>query len=63
MTIKEGETYLGDGLYASVQGNTIWLRAPQFVGDHTVALEPEVWEALVQFQQAMVKRLQQRRGP
>ena len=36
------ETYLGDGLYASYDGFTFWLRAPREDGDHVVALEPLV---------------------
>lgn len=43
------ETYLGDGLYASFDGYTIWLRAPREDGDHTVALEPEVLASLITY--------------
>lgn len=43
------ETYLGDGLYASFDGYTIWLRAPREDGDHTVALEPEVLASLIAY--------------
>lgn len=43
------ETYLGDGLYAHIDCGTIWLRAPRDGGDHEVALEPEVYKALLQF--------------
>lgn len=43
------EEYLGDGLYASFNGHTIILRAPRAGGDHWVALEPEVYAALVAF--------------
>lgn len=43
------ETYLGDGLYASFDGFSIWLRAPREMGDHIVALEPQVWRALVEY--------------
>lgn len=44
------ETYLGDGLYASFDGFQIWLRAPREEGDHVVALEPQVFYALVRYQ-------------
>jgi hypothetical protein len=48
--LTEGEeTYLGDGLYASFDGFTIWLRAPHEGGDHVVALEPQVYAALEEF--------------
>lgn len=45
----ERETYLGDGLYASFDGYQVLLRAPRETGDHFVALEPPVWDALVEF--------------
>lgn len=44
------ETYLGDGLYASITGPMIKLRAQQSTGvDFHVYLEPEVFEALKLF--------------
>lgn len=43
------ETYLGDGLYASLSGNSIKLRAPREGGDHVVYMEPEVYESLLAF--------------
>ena len=51
MTTYRGnpETYLGDGLYASFDGWSIWLRAPRLDGDHVVALEPAVYGSLQQF--------------
>ena len=45
MTIDIGETYLGDGLYASCDGWQIKLRAPRGDGDHVVFLEPQVLDA------------------
>jgi hypothetical protein len=47
MTVRE--TYLGDGLYASFDGFTFWLRAPREGGDHRVALEPEVLAEFLRF--------------
>jgi hypothetical protein len=48
--MSDTEVYLGDGLYARVSGpGTIWLRAPRENGDHVVALEPEVFQALCKF--------------
>ena len=41
--------YLGDGLYARFTGYSIELRAPREDGDHWIALEPDVFEALLQF--------------
>jgi hypothetical protein len=49
MTAAPQETYLGDGLYASFDGFTIWLRAPREGGDHIVALESLVYAELVRF--------------
>lgn len=45
----ERETYLGDGVYASFDGYQIWLRAPRETGDHMVALEADVYDALVAY--------------
>lgn len=50
---QQTETYLGDGLYASFDGYQIVLRAPRAQGDHYVALEPKVWEALVLFAESL----------
>ena len=49
MADQLNETYLGDGLYASFDGFMIRLRAPREEGDHWVALEPDVYQALVAF--------------
>jgi hypothetical protein len=43
------ESYLGDWLYATFDGFQITLRAPRAGGDHFVALEPEVYTALIRF--------------
>ena len=48
MTTRK-ETYLGDGLYASFDGFSVILRAPRRGGDHTVLLEPQVYEALTKY--------------
>ena len=47
--IASTETYLGDGLYCSFDGFSLWLRAPREGGDHTVALEPFVLEAFLEY--------------
>lgn len=46
------ETYLGDGLYVSFDGNMIKLRAPRMGGDHYVYMEREVWNAFLEFMKA-----------
>jgi hypothetical protein len=43
------EEYLGDGLYASYDGFSIWLRAPRSSGDHYVALEPLVFREFIEY--------------
>lgn len=45
----QNETYLGDGLYVSVDGWSLTLRAPRLGGDHYVVLEPEVMVALLKY--------------
>ena len=55
--MMEKETYLGDGLYASFDGFSIWLRAPRENGDdHVVALEPQVYAELLRFVRGLKKR-------
>lgn len=49
---EPGETYLGDGLYATYDGYHVTLRAPRITGDHYVYLDPETWAALQQFMAA-----------
>jgi hypothetical protein len=48
------ETYLGDGVYASFDGYQIWLRAD----DNRVALEPEVFHALIGYANRLRKTSQ-----
>lgn len=43
------ETYLGDGLYASFDGFSIWLRAPREHGDHCVCLEPLILKSFIEY--------------
>jgi len=43
------DAYLGDGLYASFDGYTFWLRAPRSDGNDTVALEPDVLQRFEEF--------------
>jgi hypothetical protein len=43
------EVYLGDGLYASFDGDMLKLRAPRENGDHVIYLEPEIYAALQRF--------------
>lgn len=43
------EVYIGDGLYASIEGGVVKLRAPRDGGDHEVYLEPEVLQSFLDF--------------
>lgn len=42
------DRYLGDGVYASFDGYQIWLAAND-PGNKVIALEPEVYQALVAY--------------
>ncbi|QQO30764.1 hypothetical protein JJC00_18950 [Bradyrhizobium diazoefficiens] len=53
---KLKETYLGDGLYCSFDGQQIKLRAPREDGDHIVYLEPSVQIAFIEFIERIVGR-------
>lgn len=47
LPVENEQTYLGDGLYASFDGFQLILRAPRGPGgDHVVALEPALYQAL-----------------
>ena len=52
---EPGETYLGDGLYASFDGWQFRLRAPRENGDHVVYLDGQT---LIEFEKyvAEIKR-------
>ncbi len=45
------ETYLGDGLYVHFDGYQFVLRAPREYFDHFVALEPSVFDALLEYRE------------
>jgi hypothetical protein len=46
LPIRDAETYLGDGVYASFDGFHVKLRAPRDDGNHWIAMEPDVFQAL-----------------
>ena len=43
------ERYIGDGVYALFDGYHVWLRTPREIGDHEIALEPDVVASLATF--------------
>ena len=51
------ETYLGDELHASFDGFSFNLRAPREGGDHWVALEPAVFDALIEFRAKTIEAM------
>ena len=46
---ETGETYIGDGLYASFDGWQIRLRVPRGLTDAVIFLEPGVWSSLAEY--------------
>jgi hypothetical protein len=56
------ETYLGDGLYVSVEHGQIRLRAPRFGRDDVVFLEAETLEAFMIWLRKLRERAQ-KEGP
>lgn len=49
---EEFNEYLGDGVYASFDGYQIWLAANHHI-NKVVALEPEVFEALIRYKKRL----------
>ena len=47
--MNKAAIYLGDGLYAETDGFGIILTAPRENGEHYVYLEPDVFDAILQF--------------
>lgn len=56
--LEQFDAYLGDGVYVSFDGFQIWLAAnsPQ---NKVVALEPEVFDRLVEYEKNLVKVLKE----
>lgn len=46
--------YLGDGVYASFDGYYIWLTTERENRTHSIALEPEVFTALVNYLKSLL---------
>lgn len=60
--MTDDATYLGDGVYASFDGYHIWLATePNERGyEHRIALEPAVFEALLEYRRKLVEALIER---
>lgn len=56
------ETYLGDGVYARFDGYQVWLRTPRENGDHEIALEPKVYEALTNYVRNLLEQVKAARA-
>ena len=52
--MTDKETYLGDGLYASFDGYYIWVRTG---GGGRIALDPDVFSALVKYNNTLYARI------
>ena len=57
MTINN-EEYIGDGLYASFDGEMFILRAPRWEGDHWVGLDMDVYAAFNLYAAKMLRKKQ-----
>lgn len=53
MADRRDEAYLGDGVYAYHDGYQIWLRTARGAGYHDIALEPQVFAALVDYERKL----------
>lgn len=50
--------YLGDGVSVRFDGYQLWLSTPRESGTHEIALEPSVYENLVQYVERLKKSVQ-----
>lgn len=50
------KTYLGDGLYATFDGDHFILSTPRENGEHWVGLEPPVFEALLRYRKEVYQQ-------
>lgn len=48
------QEYLGDGVYASFDGYQIWLKTLE---GHRIALEPSVFDNLVNYKERLIEKL------
>ena len=55
------DQYLGDGVYARFDGYHIWLSTERDGGTHEVALEPEVFANLTQYEARLREMLAARK--
>jgi len=54
--VNTDQEYIGDGVYASFDGYHIWLRTERDDVVHTIALEPQVLEALVTYRHRLIEK-------
>jgi hypothetical protein len=47
--MREREDYLGDGVFASLEHDMIWLRTERETGWHEIALDPVTFRALIDY--------------
>lgn len=58
----DSETYLGDGVYARFDGYQVWLRAPRVGGNHEIALDPAVYQALTDYVRKLLDQVKAARA-
>ena len=56
--MRDGETYLGDAVYASFDGYNIWLRTGDG-NDQRIALEPVVLDALDLYRKRLAEKIKE----
>jgi len=54
-------TYIGDGVYAAFDGYQIWAFADRDGFEHSIALEPNVLDALERYWQKLKNKYEDRR--
>lgn len=55
--LERDPEYIGDGVYASHDGHNIWLKTKRDGRDHSIALEPEVLDALANYRMSLLQRV------
>lgn len=47
--MRQHETHIGDGVYVYLEHGSIWLETPRGNDIHSICLEQETYEALVEY--------------
>lgn len=60
--MTSNRAYIGDGVYASHDGYHIWLSTDREGGTHSIALDPYVYRALIDYHDSIAGRPEQDAG-